>query len=430
DFDSDGDLDLFVGGRVVPGSYPLAAESRLLRNSGGDFEDVTDQLAPGLRDAGMVTGALWSDADGDGLCDLLVTYEWGPVRLFKNEAGQLSDQTEAAGLVERSGWWNGISGGDFDNDGDIDYVITNFGLNTKYKASPERPTFLYYGDFEGDGRMRLVEAEFENETLYPVRGRSCSSEAMPFLLDKFDSYKGFAIASVEEIYSPENLEASIRFEATELRSGILLNDGGGSFGFQPLPRIAQIAPGFGSSVCDFDGDGNLDLYIVQNFFHPQAETGRMAGGVSQLLRGLGDGRFSPVGPAESGLVVPGDAKSLAQVDLDSDGRPDFLVGINASAPELFLNRTGGERLTVKLIGDAGNPSGIGARVEIQAESGASRSAEVYAGSGYLSQSSAPLQFGGISGPYMLKVRWGDGTITEINGTELTGLIEVRKGGGK
>ncbi|MCH8923870.1 MAG: VCBS repeat-containing protein, partial [Planctomycetes bacterium] len=424
DFDRDGDLDLFVGGRVIPGKYPLSPHSRLLRNDGGRFTDATAELAPALQQTGLVTGAVWSDADGDGWVDLLVTHEWGPVKLFHNDRGRLVDKTMEAGLAKRLGWWNGIAAADVDNDGDIDYAVTNFGLNTKYHASPKRPTLLYYGDFDKRGIMTIVEAEYENETLFPVRGKSCSTHAMPHLAGKFTTFKAFALADLAKIYTPKCLSESHRFEANMLESGVLINDGVGRFSFRPLPRLAQIAPGFGVVLTDVDGDGNVDLYMVQNFYGPQAETGRMAGGVSLLLRGRGDGSFVAVPPRESGLIVPGDAKSLTTTDLDGDGRVDFVVGVNDDKLLAFERDTSsgnGRVLSVKLRGLAGNPQAVGARVKLIRSDEVAQIAEVHAGSGYLSQSSTTITFGlGDSTAERIEVTWPDGkrtTHTPTSGSE-------------
>lgn len=395
DLDGDGDLDLFIGSRVIPGKYPLSPASRLLLNDGKKLIDMTDQLAPGLQKTGLVTGALWSDADGDGRLDLLITHEWGPVKLFHNEGGRLIERTSEAGLAARTGWFNGITGGDVDHDGDIDYVVTNVGLNTKYDASFENPATLYYGDFEGDGTKRIIEAEYENKTLFPVRGKSCSTNAMPHLAKKFSTYRDFALADMAEIYTPLLLREAAQYKANTLESGILINDGQAHFTFQPLPRVAQISPAFGVALTEIDGDGHPDIYLVQNFFNPQLETGRMDGGVSQLLLGRGDGSFIPVNPGSSGLVVTEDAKSLATTDLDANGKPDFLVGINDDRAAVLVNRSAGNGkwLAVRLEGRPGNPTAVGARVKLLSKSGLDQTAEVYAGDGYLTQSSHVLYFG-------------------------------------
>ncbi|MGI9241179.1 MAG: CRTAC1 family protein, partial [Verrucomicrobiales bacterium] len=396
DFDQDGDIDLFVGGRVVPGQYPTAPGNRLLRNDGsGRFEDATPTLAPDLRNTGMVTGALWSDADGDAWQDLLITHEWGTVSLFLNSRGKLAD----AGLGDLTGWWNGITGGDFDNDGDIDYAVTNFGLNTKYHASTEKPALLYYGDLDGSGKKRIIEAEFEGAVCYPIRGKSCSTHAIPSLAEKFTSYKDFAMAKLGDIYPTEQLDAAQKFEASELRSGVLTNDGTGNFEFKPLPRLAQIAPGFGIVPGDFDGDGNTDLAMAQNFFSPQPETGRMDGGLSLLLSGSRDGTFLPCPPSRSGIVVSGDASALTTADHDGDGAPDLHFAIN-SEPVRSFSSTAGKTLAVRL------PALPGTRVSL-----GEQSAELYAGSGYLSQSAPVMFFGRPTTSTTIRVRWPDGEIT-------------------
>ena len=420
DFDRDGDLDLFVGGRSIPGKYPLTPDSRLLRNDGGAdgprFTDVTDQFAPGLRRSGLVTAALWSDVDGDGWLDLLLTHEWGPVGFWQNRDGRLVNRTDPAGLSDRLGWWNSIAGRDLDGDGDIDYVVTNVGLNTKYHATKQSPASLFAGDFEGNGRLRLVEGEYEGESLYPVRGRSCSTHAMPVVAKRFATYHAFAIASIEQIYTPQCLADALKLTADTLESGVLYNQGDGTFSFRPLPRLAQASPGYGLVLTEVDGDGYADLYIVQNFFGPQRETGRMDGGVSLLLTGTTDGTFKPMRPDRSGLVVPGDATALTQSDLNGDGLLDFVVAVNDGPLMAFEHGgTGKARLlAVRLRGPTGNPTAVGARVSVHADGVPRQTAEVYAGGGYLSQSCGVLVFGlgeGGSEPKIV-VRWPDGGTIE------------------
>lgn len=423
DYDRDGDLDLFVGGRVIPGEYPLSPRSALLRNDGGVFADVAAEVE-GLAKAGLVTSALWSDANGDGWLDLFVTTEWGPVRLFTNAAGRLSEATQATGLGERLGWWNSIAGGDIDGDGDIDYAVGNQGENTKYHASAEKPVQIYYGDYNGDGEMNLVEAEFEEDVLYPVRGKSCSSNAMPHLKEKFTTFRQFAAASLEDIYSEESLQEAHQFEVNTLDSGLFLNDGNGSFTWRPFPEIVQISPVFGLAFVDADADGHLDLYVTQNFFAPQAETGRFDSGLSMLLRGDGTGTLTPVWPAESGLLVPGDATSLTVSDLNADQRPDFLVQTNNGYPSVFLNQSAKTFLAVRPVGDS-----AGARVTLVDSLGRSQVREIYAGGGYLSQSSATLFFGtGTAQPERIVVNWPDGSevvVSDLN--ESTGsLVLINK----
>ncbi|MGI9241369.1 MAG: FG-GAP repeat domain-containing protein, partial [Verrucomicrobiales bacterium] len=308
DFDRDGDLDLFVGGRSIPGNYPLGAASQLLRNDGGGkFTDVTIELAPPLSaaQAGIITGSVWSDLDGDGWPDLALSREWGAVAIFRNSGGKLEPLAQTAGAEEAAGWWNGITAGDLDGDGDFDLVATNFGRNTKYHPKPEKPALLFYGDVDNSGRNHIIEAEFEGDTLYPVRGKSCSTEAIPGLANKFTTYKGFAAASLAEIYTSDTLESVRRFEATDLNTSVFWNDGNGNFSPEPLPWVAQLSPSFGVVVRDFDGDGAQDIALAQNFFTPQRETGRMAGSLSLLLLGKsGDGKtsFEPVWPNHSGLA--------------------------------------------------------------------------------------------------------------------------------
>jgi len=424
DFDGDGDVDLFVGGRVIPGQYPLAPFSRLLRNDDGRFTDITEAAAPGLKKVGLVTGALWSDADGDGRVDLLLTLEWGPVQLWHNAGGRLENHTAEAGLADTSGWWNGITGCDLDKDGDIDYVVTNFGLNHKYHASPEEPALLYYGALDGTGNMRIVEAAHEEHLLYPVRGRSCSLGAMPFIERKFPNFASFAKSDLGGIYTPQALAGVHKFEATHLRSAVLVNSGAARFEMKPLPRLAQAAPGFGVVATDFDGDSNPDVCIAQNFFSPQPETGRMDGGLSILLSGDGRGALWPTSAAASGLVVPGDAKGLTVCDLNHDGWPDLAMTQNDGPLLTFINAgavvfpptatssgaTVGRMLAVRLRGRPGNPTALGARVALVRSDATPQTAEVYGGSGYLSQSTSWLFFGlgEKEGPQQIIITWPDG----------------------
>ncbi|MFZ5495989.1 MAG: FG-GAP-like repeat-containing protein [Verrucomicrobiota bacterium] len=416
DFDRDGDLDVFIGGRVVPGEYPRTPESQLLENRDGTFVDVTDTVCPELRKGGMVTAALWTDADGDGRPDLLVTGEWMPLRLFRNAGdGRLTEITAAAGLAGLTGWWNSLTAADVNHDGRLDYIAGNHGLNSKYHASPEHPTSIYYGDFEGNGRCEIVESEFEGDKLYPVRGRSCSSRAMPSLRTKFPTFRTFGAALLPEIYPQEKLNAALQLHATQLASGVFLNTGDGRFAFKPFPRLAQTAPIFGTAAADFNGDGRMDIVAVQNFHGPQVETGRYDGGIGLLLLGGGTGDFT-VAPAQvSGVHLPGEGRGVALGDWDGDGRPGLVV-TRINEPVLALAPRAapdGRAFSVKLAGTPGNPDAIGARITVRYTDGSQTAAELAAGSGYLSQSEPRAFFTCAAGqtPAGIDVIWPDGTRT-------------------
>jgi hypothetical protein len=427
DFDHDGRLDLFLGGRVLTGQYPQPPQSALLFNRGGKFEDVTSTVAPALSAVGMVTAALATDVDGDGWVDLLVTLDWGGVKYFHNRGGkEFEDWSEKAGFsVAGTGWWTSLSGGDFNEDGRIDYVVGNTGLNTPYRAEPQRPAVLLSGDFKGDGSTQLIEAQYEGDTLYPFRSRRTLAAAIPSLLKRFPLNESFARAMLTDVFGAEKIAAAEHFEATELRSGVFLSQPDGTYRFEPLPRIAQIAPLQGIVVGDFDGDGHADIYAVQNSYAPVPSVGRFDGGLSQLLRGDGKGHFTPVPVSDSGLVVPGDAKALVTLDLNDDGWADFVVSRNNAPALCFQNHgvAGHRPLRVALAGRPGNPTAIGARVSVVSANGTTQTAEVYAGSGFSSQSSADLFFGFADGaaPRTVRVRWPDGAVRE----QAIGASDVR-----
>ena len=415
DFDHSGRLGLFIGGRLLPGQYPLPPRSALLANRGGSFVDVTDSLAPALREVGMVTSALWTDVDGDGWPDLVLTLEWGKVRYFHNMKGRgFEDWTEKSGFGSAgAGLWTSVASADFNGDGRSDYVVGNAGLNTPYHASPEQPALLFYGDFGVDGgEPELIEAMTEGNTLYPWRSRRDLGAVIPSVLKRFPRNNAFAHATLEQVVGAGNLAGARRFAATELQSGVFLSQPDGTFRFEPLPRIAQIAPVQGLVAGDFLGDGTADIYALQNSYAPIPYVGRLDGGLSQLLRGDGHGHFAAVPPSESGLVVPGDAKALAVVDLGRDGRPGFVVSRNNDTTLAFRAAAspGHGFLSIRLKGPAGNPTGVGARVSLELADGSTRVSEVSAGSGYYSQSS-PASFFGYpesNPPRKATVRWPSG----------------------
>lgn len=326
DYDGDGDLDVFVAGRLVPGAYPDAPKSHLYRNDGGTFTDVTSDIAVPLLTAGMVTDALFTDADGDGKLDLLITAHWQPIRLLQNDGERFTEATEAAGLGEATGWWNCLTEWDVDGDGDLDYVAGNQGWNTKYKASPDKPARLYFGDFDEDGRRDLVEAKYEGDRLLPVRGRSCSSGAMPSIGTRFPTYEQFAGSLLKDIYTEEKLSTCGELAATQLASCLLRNDGKAHFTIEPLPHRAQISP-INAMVLQ-----NELLICAQNNFSPEPETGRHDGGTGLVLQ-LTEGKLTVLPPHTHGINQFGDMRSLV---VTADGT--LLFARNNAAVRAYRHR--------------------------------------------------------------------------------------------
>jgi len=413
DFDRDGDVDLFVGGRLVPGRFPHAPPSMLLRNEGGRFVDATDEIAPQCRLLGMVSSACWTDLDDDGFVDLVVAAQWQPVRVLGNDGGKrLVDRTKAAGLEGIRGLWNGVISTDLDHDGDLDLVVTNLGLNTKYKASAEKPMEIFATDFDGNGTMDVVEAKHSGDKTLPVRGLSCSSQAMPFVRKKFPTFEQFAKATLGDIYG-DQLDDCLALSCNELRHVWFENDGG-SFVMHALPRRAQISTGFGVLASDV-GDEQLFLRIAHNFYSPEPETGRTDGGLGSWMTFQGgecieheilDAR---AGDHRGLLRWCDDAGDMNVVHVRNDD--------HHSSAWMAVAPSTSEGVRVRLAGPHGNPTAIGAKVVWTGKGGQVRVREVVAGDGYLTQSTSVLSFPQRDGS--IEVRWPDGhrTTHELTGDE-------------
>lgn len=341
DFNRDGSLDVFVGSRTIPGSYPLSGRSVLLANREGKFEDLTDAALPSQGKLGLVTGSLWSDIDSDGWPDLLVSIEWGQVKCFRNFNGEhFEDITESAGFASAGfGLWSCLVQGDFNEDGRPDFAAGNLGLNTRYRANENAPAVLFHGKFGGRGPGQIVEARFENGQLVPWRSRKELAAAIPPLERRFPSTDAYAAASLEEILGPQALSRAQRMEATQLNSGVFLSQSDGTYHFEPLPWMTQIAPLQGVTTADFNGDGHLDLAATQNLHDVDPSIGRFDGGLGQLLLGNGRGGFLPADPVDSGMVIPGDGKYIATADLNNDGNAD-LIATRAGSRTLVFRNTG------------------------------------------------------------------------------------------
>jgi len=311
DFDNDGDIDLFVGGRIVPGKYPLPAKSYILQNNGkGVFKDITKSVAPQFLKLGMVTDAIWTDYNNDKKLDLIITGEWMPISIFKNENNHFVNQTKKAGLENSTGWWSSIAKADFDKDGDMDYIVGNLGLNYKSKATIKEPFEVYAKDFDNNGSLDIVLSYYNEGKLYPVRGRSCTSGQNPEIAKKFPSYNQFSVADVDQVYGKKELETALHYQAKNFASGYLENLGNGKFKFKKLPNLAQLSSINKTLVDDYDGDGNLDFVIAGNLYESEIETPRNDSSIGLFLKGDGKGNFKAVSRMKSGFFAPGDVKDM------------------------------------------------------------------------------------------------------------------------
>ena len=341
DYDGDGDVDLFVGGRVVPWHYGADPRSMLLQNDGhGHFTDVTARLAPELVHVGMVTDAVWRDVDGDGRPDLIVVGEWMPITIFHNAGGGRLVRMKTPGLEQSAGWWNRIVAGDFTGHGRVDFIVGNLGLNTRFQATPAEPVTMYVKDFAGNGTDQQIVSVYNHGASYPILLRDDLLRAIPSLKLRYLSYKDYARQSVTDIFTPEQLKGAIYKQAQIFASALARNNGDGSFTLVPLPREAQIAPIYGILPQDVDGDGKTDLLVAGNFDGVQPEIGRMSAGYGLLLRGDGHGNFTPVGIRQSGFSVPGQARDIKR--LRTRTGDIYVVARNNDRPLVF-RKSGGSK---------------------------------------------------------------------------------------
>ena len=375
DFDADGDLDLFVGGRLIPGKYPLAPASQLYKNENGKFTLANEEFAPMLKDLGMVTSALWTDVNNDSKLDLLLAGKWMNIKVLIQNDGKFVDQSSAMGLDHSAGWWNSITGGDIDNDGDIDYVLGNLGHNSKHKVENGQPFRVFGKDFDQNGSYDIALGYFEEGICYPVRGLQCSSEQVPIIKKQFSNYSLFGDASIESVYGYDELSSALKLDVFNFESMVLLNENGKSFKKINLPEIAQIAPTNGLLLEDIDGDAFLDLLLVGNFYPVEVETGRYDAHKGLFLKGLGNGKFKDLGRVNSNLGLNGDAKALVMIGLGPDRKAAFLVAQN-NAELIMISPNESFNLSVD--------KGAGQKQKLP--NNAFRKMEVYLGSGYLAQS--------------------------------------------
>jgi enediyne biosynthesis protein E4 len=334
DYDGDGHIDLFVGGRSVPGSYGLDPQSVLLHNDGrGHFTDVTNQAAPGLAHVGMVTDALWKDIDGDGRPDLIVVGDWMPITIFRNTGRGKLERLNPRGLEKSAGWWNRIVAGDFTGDGKVDFIVGNFGTNLRLHASPSEPVSMYTKDFAHTGFIQQILSYFSGGKEYPLTLRDDLLRSLPYLKARFPDYKSYATQTVNQVFPPTDLADAVVKNVYTFATTLVRNNGDGSFTMIPLPSEAQTAPVFGILPRDYDGDGKIDLLLAGNFDGLKPELGKMDGSYGLFLRGDGKGHFTPVRTVDSGFFVPGQTRDIERVHTAAGDR--YIVARNNDHPLVF-----------------------------------------------------------------------------------------------
>ena len=434
DIDGDGDLDLFVGGRVLPGRYPQPSSSALLRNESGSLKlDAINRHL--LGQIGLISGALFSDLSGDGFPELILACEWGPLRMFRNQQGQLTpwnppvrvlvehQQSKVPGealdpglstLDQFTGWWNGVTTGDLDGDGRLDIVASNWGLNSSYQINGSGALRLYFGDFDGNGSLDLVESYSEpaSQRIVPRRNLGTLGAAMPGLRARFPTHASFSKADVSAILEKHFTSAHV-LQVNTLASMAFLNRGD-RFEALPLPKEAQFAPAFGVNVADVDGDGHEDVFLSQNFFAMRSEEPRCDAGRGLLLRGNGKGELKAVSGQESGIRIYGEQRGSAWCDFDEDGRVDLVVAQNNAETKLLRNASGKASARVRLVGPPLNPCGIGATIRLRFGERLGPAREFHGGSGYWSQDSSVQIMGVPEAPSAIWIRWPGGNIATLD----------------
>ncbi len=403
DVDGDGDLDVFLGGRHLPGRYPEPVDSALWINEGGDWRAASTNAAP-FKSLGLVSGATFCDLDGDGAPDLVAALEWGPLRVFRNNHGHFEDMTEAWGFGSRTGWWTSVAAGDFDGDGRLDLVAGNWGRNSAYELYRPGPLRIVYGDWAGEETLAAVEAWREGDRWLPIRSRTWLARGIPDLAVRFPTHQAFANASVRDLWGDRH-DSARTLEVNCLDAGVFLNRGS-HFDFVPFPQAAQWAPIFGVVTGDYDGDGIEDVFLGQNFFGQGGDMSRDDAGRGLWLKGRGDGSFTA---AETGIRIEGEQRAAAAADFDHDGRLDLVVTQNNGATRLYRNQRGVPGLRVSLIGPPGNPDAVGARMRVVyagGRRGPCRS--IQAGSGYWAQEGATQVLGLAEAPEALWIAWPGG----------------------
>ncbi len=344
DYDKDGDMDIFIGGRILPNQYPLSPRSYILQNNNGKFTDVTNNVCAALVKPGLITGAIWTDFDNDKSIDLVICGEWMPVRFFKNNNGKLAEVTSNTGLTGMNGLWRSLKAVDIDNDGDIDFVVGNMGLNNKYHTTPEHPNWLYAKDIDGNGSIDLIPANYIKNNdgvydLYPGIDRTQFAEQVLGIKKKYLLNEDYAKINMKDLLDAIGKKDMLELNCENMATIWIENTGNGKFRMHQLPITAQFAPVNSILAIDIDEDGKIDLVLGGNEYQAEIGTGRYDASYGQVLKNMGKGQFESIAPLKSGFVVTGDIKGLSEI-INKNKEHLILAAINSDSLRCFkINRS-------------------------------------------------------------------------------------------
>lgn len=412
DFDNDGDLDLFIAGRVNPWNYPYPTSSFIYRNDSKPglikFTDVTSSVAPSLINAGMICDGIWTDFNDDGWQDLILAGEWMPIKILKNDHGRFTDVSSSSGINNKTGWWNSITAGDFDNDGDIDYVISNLGENAYYKASDQYPVNIYASDFYKTGVSLCIITQYLKDSIggevkeFTTNLRDDIIQQLPVKKKQSLTYKAFAETPFEKLFTSEEKDGFIKYSANYFKSSFIRNSGNGIFTIEPLPGIAQFSAINGMVTEDLDGDGNLDICLNTNDYSTDPSNGRYDALNGLVLKGDGKGGFVPLSILQSGIFIPGNGKGLVKLR-DREGKVLLTASENKGPVKIFALKTNCKTISI-------NPSDVSAIIIYK--DGRHQKREINYGCSFLSQSARFLNID--SNIMRVQIRNAKGEIRKID----------------
>jgi enediyne biosynthesis protein E4 len=335
DFDNDGVMELFVGLRMRPFLYGVPVNGYLLENDGkGTFTNATSRIAPELLNVGMIRDMLWQDVDGDSDPDILLAGDWMALRVFLNEKGTFREKKDAFGTLDTRGWWNCLSAGDVDADGDIDFVAGNHGLNSRFRATSEKPVSMYVNDFDLNGRAEQIICVYDGDKSYPLALKHDLVQQIPAMGAKYPTYEQYKNAQITDMFTPEQLKNTLKLDATMMETSLFLNDGKGNFTKSSLPPEVQFSPVYAAEMGDYNSDGKTDILLGGNLFNVKPEVGRYDASYGSFLAGDGKGGFTNIPPKISGFHLDGEIRDIMKV---TTPRGNILVIARSNEPVQVFN---------------------------------------------------------------------------------------------